>query len=188
MGASKFIDRAKDHDRLKSRVVEDLKCWGIEVLDYGVENYGLSGVSLLDDPGSKMMRMRPDIAIIFDSGTHYIDPKASRYIEKSPYEEYVSMSRRGATVLVVAEIVGFIKFKDIKDIALLQGSHSIWPVVDTWITPRAHPNYQEYKYRYPPTGKPFKGSGTPYREMIVDNSWSNWTQMELCFALSRNGE
>jgi len=182
MGATKFVERVIPHDALKEEIARDLRRWGYEVLDNGRENtHPTMDISYMNDPGAKEIRFKPDLTLIANGRVVFVDPKNSVYIEKDPYLYYRDMASRGIPVYVCCAKGNERRFSHISDLELAPPYHKIWPIdCDGWISPREHPNYTEYKYSYPLTGKPYKGSGTPFR-LIEFGSMASWGPIYFSF-------
>lgn len=186
MGARNFRTRVESHDELVEAILGDLRRWGYEAHKNGRETVPFSGaLSIMTDPAAKEMRFKPDIVVLFDKRLIYLEAKDSRYIEKDPYIEYCNLCKRGSLVYIVfRDKNGSLHFCRADRLELQQGWHDIWPIdEDGWIAPRKHPRYQEYKFNYPKTGKPYPGAGTPFR--AVDYSeMIDWGQMFFPLAVN----
>jgi hypothetical protein len=183
MSGTTFYERTIPHDELLRSIVKDLQCWGFQVIENGREHTA-PGATLGDDPGALMLRMRPDIAFLFNRKTIFADVKASDKIERKPYEEYMFIVKRGAPVIVIAHKSNDTRFCRLIDLEFRNPYHPVWPIVEGWIAPREHPRYAEYKFNYPLTpGRPYRGSGTPYREFDFD-TMNPWGPMYLPWVLN----
>jgi hypothetical protein len=185
MGAPGFIERARNHDVFKDEIALDVRRWGYEVIENGRENL-IRGNNLGDGPGALWLRMRPDLAVIVNSDCVFLDPKLSNAIERSPYEHYMAMAHHDIPVYVVARKNRDTRFCDIESLQT-RAEHKVWPVVEGWITPRAHPDYEYYKrVEFPLTpGKKYYGSGTPFKYFDF-NSMVEWGPMWFQW-LTNNG-
>lgn len=182
MAGTRFDIRVVPHDEFVKEVKRDLLSWGYEVIDNGRESRmpGWNG-ELLE---SNLFRRAPDLIVKCGRKIIFIDPKTSTYIEREPYETYVGMAELKETVLVVVKHESKIVFGRAQDIELVQPWHKIWPIIDGWITPRAHPDYDYLKRNYDGRGNGYHGSGTPFNK-IDTSRMIDWGPM--FFAWTING-
>ena len=183
----KFQGRVIGHDLFKDEIARELKRWGFDVVDNGreVAHCGLN-LNGSNDIGSRLIRFAPDIAIMWGKNTFYVDAKKSLFVEDQPYNHYCWMFDLGINVYIVSKNGSEkVRFSHIDDLELTTASHRVWPInEDGWIAPRDHPDYAYLKQHYPPDGKPYPGSGTPFRKMDFAYM-AEWGPMMIQFDLQR---
>jgi hypothetical protein len=175
-----FSGRNASGKEFQDKIFDDLRDWGFFVALNGTEHTHPDFVKLLHsstDKTSLMIRYAPDGAICIGSikRSAYVEAKNSRYIERDAYENYMRLSNDGAIVYVVFGLGDQTKFCLVQDLGFMSPPpYNKWPIIDTWMCPRLHPNWDEIRRKFP-------GSGTPYKEIkqkpLID--WNNFKQHAL---------
>jgi hypothetical protein len=177
-----FYERAADGEAFATAIHSDLLAHrddlisersGVELKSYGRAIAAMREIRRSGSPMERRLRFAPDgELLLLGTGMAHWEAKASRAIERAPYEYYRRYEERGEPVLLFLcphlreggwhhVFVG-----RVCDLVLTDGAitEQMWaderglpprPVVDGWITPMADRR-----------GSP-KGSGTPHREIDI---------------------
>lgn len=137
---------------------------------------------LSDDPTSLAIRFQPDgIACIGRvPRSFYYEAKASRYIEKTAYEQYMAIREANGILVIVFEWdTNYWRWNFIENIKLIPGGVTVnrfppakrFPVRDDWIIPRGSKRWETIR------SNSSQASGTPYREVDI-TSLLYWEEFE----------
>ncbi|MBT7075980.1 MAG: hypothetical protein HN922_13855 [Anaerolineae bacterium] len=178
-----FSERISKGIELEKRIFNDLEKMGFHVAINGTEHTHPRFVKNLknsEDQSSLTIRFQPDGVIAFgdNNKSAYIEIKSSPFIEKLAYTNYKNISDGGSIVVLVSENNGVIKFNSIKNLAFKEIKNSRFPIIDGWVSPREHEDWQRIKRNG------FRGSGTPYK-LINHDAMIDWSKFkELILSIS----
>jgi hypothetical protein len=181
--ATTFSKRKVYGEQFSEDVFKNIQEMGFTTALNGTEHTHSSFIKNLrmsEDQTSMTIRYQPDgvIAIGEPAKSAYVEAKASSFIERNAYKQYMRLVESGCIVAIV------FRFKDewlwnfadnmvFKDSSINNSRHK-FPVIDGWVCPRQHPNWRQIKSEW-------RGSGTPYRIMDENNAmgWNLFKPMML---------
>ena len=161
-----FIERISKGETFSRQIFDDLLSWGFNVALNGTEHTHPDFVKLLHssiDQTSLMIRYQPDG--VASCGriprSFYVEAKASKFIERDAYLNYIRLQTLGAVVYIVFQYNDTIGFCEIQDLSFEPITSNSYPVEDGWLCPRMRTDWMTYR-------QTFKGSGTPFRSINID--------------------
>jgi len=174
-----FIDRSNKGEIFSRQRFDDLQKWGFDVALNGTEHTHpefIKRLHISDDPTSLIIRYQPDgIASVGNiPRSFYLEAKASKYIERDAYLNYIRLQMLGGIIYIVVLHNDYTGFCEIQDIEFEPIATSIFPIEDGWLCPRKRTDWLIYR-------KTFKGSGTPFRGIDIKclKEWAIFKQIVI---------
>jgi hypothetical protein len=184
---------------LSDTIMKYLKTQNVVVVQSGIEHVQPELARIIhfsQDATSRWIRYQPDASMCSRRGSKqsaFLEFKAAESIEKAAYDTYMKLHRLDCKVLLfmcpnfIDNDLKRVKWNTIQNVKLESGEDTYeirykdappewrrWPIYESWICPRRHPDYDKLK-----AAGEVPGSGTPYR--FVDfNSLLSWDKFPAC--------